>query len=296
MNKIINSVWTRQLENGQKPSSSDLLEHINAVHKSNAGFTETVAWNCRDVNGKNSYELLADIINEKNHHNVLDLACGSGVLLDLCNKRFGNKVELSGIDISEAELKLARKRLINTDIKLHQSMAQDLNFIADKSLDVILCHWALTLMDPVAPVFNTVNRVLKKNGFFAAIVDGDSNIAPGYLNVHNIIYQFVQHEYPNYGFIELGDPRVRTIAGLHELSKSTSKEFDINISSQLLSFSSAPDTLAREVAGFFYASFVLSSAGHIRMLTELESYFSSQLKNGVSCFVMPVNLLVIKKK
>ena len=47
-----------------------------------------------------------------------------------------------------------------------------MNFIKDSSKDVIFCHWALTLMDPVIPVLKTIKRILKKHGVFSAIVDG----------------------------------------------------------------------------------------------------------------------------
>ena len=297
MNEPMNvvSAWTRQIENGQQPSSADLQDHLAAVHDKNAGFTEAVAWNCRDINGKNSYELLADLVDQKYHSNVLELACGSGVLLDLCNQRCDGKMTFSGIDISAAELKLARKRLAHTDIKLHQSTAQDLDFITDASIDVILCHWALTLMDPVVPVFTTIKRALKESGVFAAIIDGDAETAPGYLEIHDIIYQYAQRKYPDYGVIELGDPRVRTAEGLRKLVAKVFVDFDISITPVLLSLNAAPEMLAREAAGFFYASFVLSVAEHRQMLLELENHFSANMKNDDSCFFMPVNLLVVRQ-
>ena len=96
----IKSAWISQVESGQKPSSSSLRDHLNALHDSNAGFTEAFAWNCRDANGKNSYELLADIVDQKYHSHVLDLGCGSGVLLDLCNQNFGAELLLSGVDLN----------------------------------------------------------------------------------------------------------------------------------------------------------------------------------------------------
>ena len=289
------SAWTRQIENGQQPSSADLQDHLAAVHDKNAGFTEAVAWNCRDINGKNSYELLAEIVDQKYHSNVLEIACGSGVLLDLCNQRCDSKVVFSGIDISDAELKLARKRLAHTDIKLHQSTAQDLDFITDTSIDVILCHWALTLMDPVVPVLTTVKRVLKESGVFAAIIDGDAETAPGYLEIHDIIYKCAQRKYPDYGVIELGDPRVRTAEALKKLVAKTFADSDISITPVLLSFNAAPEILAREAAGFFYASFVLSVAEHRQMLLELENHFSANLQNDGCCFFLPVNLLVVRQ-
>ena len=289
------SAWTRQVENGQKPDSSDLQDHLTAIHQENAGFTEALASKCRDSNGKNSYELLADVIDQDHHSKVLDLACGSGVLLDLCNKRFDSKVSFAGIDISNAELKLASERLIKTDIVLHQSMAQGLDFIADMSVDVILCHWALTLMDPIIPVLKTIKRILKHKGIFAAIVDGDGESAPGYREIHNIIYTHAQRKYSNYGTIELGDARVRKTDKLLELAGNIFVDFDIKISPFNLSFSATPEILARETAGFFYASFVLSAEEHCLMLRELENHFFDRMENGESCFTLPVNLLMIKE-
>jgi SAM-dependent methyltransferase len=290
----ISSVWTRQVKRGQQPSEADLRDHLTAVHNANTGFTESVAWNCREANGKNSYQLLADIIDPDYHLNVLDLACGSGVLLDYCNQRFGTKLEFLGVDMNPAELQLARERLAHTDIRLHHDMAQDLSFLEDSSVDVILCHWALTLMDPVFPVFVTAKRVLKDKRIFAALVDGDQDSAPGYRDVHNIIYEHVQREYPSYGLIELGDPRVRTVDGLYELAKKTFINPNISVTPLLLSLNAEPDILACEVANFFYASFALSAVGHSQMIFDLKDYFSSNLHDGASCFIMPANRLVVR--
>lgn len=297
MNEPMNivSAWTRQVESGQQPSSADLQDHLAAVHDNNAGFTEACAWNCRDADGKNSYELLVDVVDPDRHSSVIDLACGSGVLLDLCHQRFGTELALSGADMSDAELQLARERLAHTDIELHLGMAQDLNFLADASVDVILCHWALTLMDPVAPVLATIKRVLTKNGTFAAIIDGDADTAPGYREIHDIIYECARREYPDYGNIELGDPRVRTAGAMQELAAETFVGADIDITPMVLSLDAAPDVLAREAAGFFYASFVLSAAGHRRMLVELENHFSAHLRDGAGRFTLPVNRLVIQQ-
>jgi len=290
----IKSAWTRQVESGQQPSSSALRDHLDAVHDNNAGFTEAFAWNCRDANGKNSYELLADIVDQKYHSHVLDLGCGSGVLLDVCNQRFGAELVLSGVDMNDSELKLARERLAHTNTKLHQGTAQNLDCFADSSFDVIFCHWALTLMDPVVQVLDTTKRLLKERGIFAAIIDGDSKTAPGYLEVHDIIYEHVQSKYPDYGLFELGDPRVRTAEGLQKLTAEAFVDFDIDITPITLNFNAAPKILAREAAGFFYASFVLSPTDFSQMLTDLEKYFIATQKDGISCFTMPVNRLVVR--
>jgi ubiquinone/menaquinone biosynthesis C-methylase UbiE len=292
----IKSAWTQQVESGQQPSSSALRDHLDAVHDNNAGFTEAFAWNCRDASGKNSYELLADIVDQKYHSHVLDLGCGSGVLLDVCNQRFGAELALSGVDMNDSELKLARERLAHTNTKLYQGAAQNLDYLADSSFDVIFCHWALTLMDPVVEVLATTKRLLKEGGIFAAIIDGDPKTAPGYLEVHDIIYEHVQCKYPDYGVFELGDPRVRTAEGLQKLTAENFVDFNVNITPISLSFKAAPSILAREAAGFFYASFVLSPPEFSQMLIDLEKYFITNQQDGVSCFTMPVNRLVVSRK
>jgi len=215
-------------------------------------------------------------------------------LLDLCNQRFGSELVLSGVDMNSSELQLARKRLSHTDIKLHQGTAQNLDFIADSSFDVIFCHWALTLMDPVEQVLATTKRILKERGIFAAIIDGDSKSAPGYLEVHDIIYDHVQRKYPDYGVYELGDSRVRTADQLQKLTTETFEDFDVNITPITLNFNAAPSILAREAAGFFYASFVLSPSDLSVMLSELEKYFITKQQDGFSNFTMPVNRLVVR--
>ena len=297
MNELTNvvSAWTRRVKNGEQPNSDDLLDHLANIHKNNAGFTESFAWNCRDAQGKNSYEILANMIDHRHHTSVLDLACGSGVLLDLCNQRFGEKLSYFGVDSSDAELELARKRLGSTKTRLSRCMAQDLSFIADDSIDIILCHWALTLMDPVVPVLETVKRVLKARGVFSAIIDGDANNESNYSDVNDIIYAYTQQKYPNYGAIELGDPRIRTTKKLKELALEIFGESEITIIPYVLSFTAPPNLLARETAGFFYASFVLSVNERQTMLNELEKYFVTNMENGKSYFSMPINQLVIRK-
>ncbi|MAH89039.1 MAG: hypothetical protein CMJ06_03210 [Pelagibacterales bacterium] len=289
------SDWTRQAKLGKQPSKVALQKHLNEVHHKNPGFTELIASNCKDKYGNTSYDLLLNLLDKEKNLNILDIACGSGYLLNLCYKRFGANFNLTGIDMSNSELELARKKLIHTNYKLHLGMAQDLSFLEDNSFDAILCHWALTLMDPIIPVFKNINSLLKNRGFFAAIIDGDISTVPEYQKVHNIIYKYVQKEHPNYGFIELGDIRVRNSKGLKKLALKTFPDSDITITKHILYFSDYPKSLAREVARFFYASFVLSVKEHNKMIKELEKYFSSKLNKGQGCYIMPVNFICIKK-
>ncbi len=291
----LNSSWINKIVSGEDPNSQDLLDHLHTIHDSYAGFTENIATSCCDSDGKNSYELLLDTIDPNFHNDILDLACGSGVLLEYCNNRFPPNLKLSGVDMNDSELKLARTRLLNQDINFYNAKAQELNFLKDSSKDVIFCHWALTLMDPVVPVLKTIKRILKNQGIFSAIVDGDSSSAPGYSEVYNIIYKYVQKIFPNYGLLELGDPRVRTLKTLNELIKEIFINCEIKITSHLLTFKERPDVLAKEVSGFFYASLVLSPKHYDILVSELKKHFNKISVNGLSDFNLPVNRVIVKK-
>ena len=293
--KSFNSSWINKIHLGENPNSQDLLDHLHSIHNRYTGFTEKIATSCCDLNGKNSYELLLDTIDPKLHTDILDLGCGSGVLLEYCKKRFPFDLKLCGVDMNNKELKLARSRLLNKDVNFFNAKAQELNFLKDASKDVIFCHWALTLMDPVVPVLKTIKRILKNNGVFSAIVDGDHNSAPEYLVIYNIIYKYIQKYFPNYGLLELGDERIRCSKNLNELIKKIFTDCEIKITSHLLTFKQTPDILAKEVTRFFYASLVLSSKHYDILVSKLNDHFNKISVDGLSEFNLPVNRLVVKK-
>ena len=294
----INSSWIKKVNSGIYPSNNDLLEHLDIIHKNYAGFTEEVAKSCRDSNGNNSYELLLNIVDKDKHKNsdVLDIACGSGVLLELLFiKNFTHQSQLTGIDVSDSELQLAHKKLSNLDINLYKDKAQNIDFIENNSQDLIFCHWALTLMNPIIPVLKNIKRILKSKGIFSAIVDGNSNIAPGYSQIHDIIYKHTQKECSMYGSIEIGDSRVRSAKSLNQLIKEIFTDAEVTISSHILSMKETPIILAKEVTKFFYASMVLSTDDRKKLISELENYFFAKSIEGLSVFNLPVNQLIIKQ-
>ena len=294
----VSSTWIKKVNSGIYPSNNDLIEHLDIIHKCYAGFTEKVATSCRDSNGNNSYELLLNIIDKNKHKNsdVLDIACGSGVLLKLLSiKNFTLQSKLAGVDISDSELQLAHNKLSHLDINLYKDKAQNLDFIENNSQDLIFCHWALTLMNPIIPVLKNVKRLLRNEGIFSAIIDGDINIAPGYSEVHDIIYKHTKKECSMYGLIEIGDSRVRSAKSLNQLIKEIFTDAEITICSNILSMKETPIILAKEVSKFFYASLVLPTNSRKKLISDLEDYFFSKSIEGLSVFNLPVNQLIIKQ-
>ena len=294
--KGLNSIWTESLTSNLYPDGNALVDHLRTVHYEHTGFTEECASCCRDESGRNSYEWLAELVPDNESLSVLDLACGSGPLLKILFDRNKN-LNLKGIDMCPEELTLANTRLVNSGATLLQSKAQNLSAIDDNSVDIVLCHWALTLMDPIAPVLDEVKRVLTPEGRFAALVDGPMNVAPGYKEVHDLIYSYVQEEIPNYGKIDLGDPRVRGSESLNSLVNKAFPKSNITIETKVVSMEGPVNQIAEIAAGFFYAAFVLKPEKKklmIKSLSNLLAIFKESTDDErQGRFSMPISRLLV---
>ena len=294
----LSSIWTDSLANNQQPGDKALLAHLRTVHQNNAGFTEKCASSCRDKAGRNSYEWLAEIVPDVDGIRVLDLACGSGPLLKILYDR-NKKFKLKGADISPEELELAKARLPKGSVDLLELKAQNLTAIDDNSIDVVLCHWALTLMNPITPVLNEIRRVLSSGGKFAALVNGPMDAAPGYNDVYNLIYKYVQAKLPRYGEIDLGDPRIRSTDSLKNLLSEAFPDANISIETSMVSMEGPIAEVAETTAGFFYASFILPPETRRILLSELSNLLVVSKQSGdqerQGRFSMPINRLVVTK-
>ena len=294
--KGLNSIWTDSLSRNLCPDGNALVDHLRTVHQEHTGFTEACASSCRDETGRNSYEWLAELVPDNEGLRVLDLACGSGPLLKILFDRNKN-LNLKGIDMCPEELVLAKTRLINSGVNLIESKAQNLTAINNNSIDIVLCHWALTLMDPIGPVLDEVRRVLTPEGRFAALVDGPMNTAPGYSEVHDLIYSYVQEEIPSYGEIDLGDPRIRGSESLSNLAHKAFPDANVTIETNVVSMEGPVTQVAEIAAGFFYAAFVLKPEKRKLMITSLSNLLaiSKESTDGErqGRFSMPISRLLV---
>jgi len=294
--KGLNSIWTDTLTRNLHPDGNALIDHLRTVHQEHAGFTEACASFCRDEAGRNSYEWLAELVPDNEGLRVLDLACGSGLLLKILFDRNKN-LNLKGIDMCPEELALAKTRLINSGINLIESKAQNLKAINDNSIDIVLCHWALTLMDPIVPVLDEVRRVLTSEGRFAALVDGPMNSAPGYTEVHDLIYSYVKEEIPSYGEIDLGDSRIRGSESLSNLAHKAFPDANVTIETNVVSMKGPVTQVAEIAAGFFYAAFVLKPENRRSMVTSLSNLLviskESTDAERQGRFSMPISRLLV---
>ncbi len=126
---------------------------------------------CRSAGGEyaSSYAVLAALVpREAGTPTVVDVACGDGPLLQLLATRSDTPPRLVGVDFSRGELAAARA-VLPAEVDLLHARAQQLP-IESGTVDYVLSHMALMLMDDLDTVMAEIRRVLKPGGLFATVV------------------------------------------------------------------------------------------------------------------------------
>ena len=143
------------------PSRSE--QYLVSWHARRPGATSQMLTGSDAGDGRTSYQVLADVLPRPLE--VLDLGCGDGVLAE---ELLAREHRVTGIDLSEEEIRAARARLGNR-VHLLKGRAQNMPF-ARARFDAIVSHLALMLMDDVHDVLSEARRVLAPHGYFAFIV------------------------------------------------------------------------------------------------------------------------------
>jgi SAM-dependent methyltransferase len=169
---------------------------------------------CRGQEFPSSYEVLAAAVPTHGQRpTVLDLGCGSGFLLELLANRRQAGLELLGIDMSAAELEVAARALGGRAL-LVKAMGQALP-AATNSIDIILSHMVLMLMDDVDTVMAETARVLKPGGTFAAVVGGATPPSIAFTTYIRILERYRKGAPER--VVRFGDARFRNEEGIRAL-------------------------------------------------------------------------------
>jgi len=101
-------------------------------------------------------------------YDVLDVGCGTGTLLEQLRHR-RPQTQLAGIDVSMGMLRVARRRLAGTEVRLAVGSAERVP-CADKSLDLVTMASVLHYVPHPSLALGEARRVLRSGGT-VAIVD-----------------------------------------------------------------------------------------------------------------------------
>ncbi len=201
---------------GKATTPLEWEEYLLRAHRAAPGMSSAAFANCRNQNGKNSYEWLAESVSEnKDIRQIVDLACGEGYLLEILKPQFPT-VSLVGIDMSESELELARLKPWGDKVSFCLTKAHDTK-LETSSVDAVLCHMAFMLMLPVEPVAKEIIRVLKPGGVFAGVIGSNRKEGKVSSVIWKTVGEFLNVQFPKRVKPVTGDQRAQTKEGLREI-------------------------------------------------------------------------------
>ncbi len=194
----------------------DWEAYLIETHHRAPGMSPEAFAHLKNSDGHNSYEELVHKISGS-PTTILDLACGDGYLVEKLAHRFPQSKYI-GLDMSEGELAVARERNIPSAVEWIHGRAQALP-LGDNSVEVITCHMAFMLMQPIEPVLKEIARVLKLGGKFMSVIGSPENAGSFDEEVRKVMSGFFMEHIPEIKNVVTGDKRVKTKEELSGLLK-----------------------------------------------------------------------------
>ena len=108
---------------------------------------------------------------------VLDVACGTGVVTRQCADLVGAQGSVTGLDLNDAMLAVARR--VRPEIDWRQGDAEALPF-DDAAFDAVTCQFGLMFMPDRPKALSEMWRVLAPGGRLAVAVFGSTDDNPPY--------------------------------------------------------------------------------------------------------------------
>ena len=120
---------------------------------------------------------LADAADIREGQNVLDVACGTGMLARVLAELVRQEGSVSGVDLNPGMLAIARR--IAPGIDWREAEAEALPY-DDESFDAVLCQFGLMLFLAPEVALQEMKRVLRSGGCLAVAVFGSLEDLPAY--------------------------------------------------------------------------------------------------------------------
>jgi ubiquinone/menaquinone biosynthesis C-methylase UbiE len=173
----------------------------------------------------------------RHNYNVLDLACGTGVVTRQILKKVGNGGQVTGIDSSQTAIKIAKK-WNNAKSNANFVIADAEHIAFNEQFDVITCQYALFFFPNTNTVLKRVRHCLKKNGTLAVSVHGEKNTVPYFSSILDVVIKFI----PDY--IPPGAPSLDRFGTKASLRKALAKADFTNIEIKQHNFEYRPGTFS----------------------------------------------------
>jgi len=171
---------------------------------------------------------------------VLDVACATGTVARLASKRLADSGSVTGLDLSERWLDVARRAASAEGVRVDWRCGNAASLPFDSgSFDVVLCQQGIQFFDDREAALHEMHRVLAPRGRFGASVFRSIDESPGYRSLARALGRHVSRESEERirGIFSLGDPEE-----LRALMVSAGfQEIDVHPETGLVQFPKAED-------------------------------------------------------
>lgn len=117
---------------------------------------------------------LVDLANIQIGEDVLDVACGTGIVARLAAQKTGLDGSVSGLDVNAGMLAVAKSVTHNSSIDWYEASAEAMP-LPDDSFDVVFCQMGLQFMPEKGVALQEMKRVLKPGGRILLNVPGPNS-------------------------------------------------------------------------------------------------------------------------
>ncbi|HEX4012832.1 MAG TPA: class I SAM-dependent methyltransferase [Candidatus Cybelea sp.] len=256
----------------------DQGEFLREWHSRFAGATSrTFKYGRVEGTRGSSYDLLVDdIASLPDADHIVDLACGDGYLIELLTGRMPDAA-ITGVDLSEQELNLARKRRLGERVALVIAPAVALP-LANGSAAAVVSHLALMLFEDARAVIREMARVLRPRGVFAAVLGPAAGTSPMVADFLRDLREIEAAE--NLPPLRIGDSSTYSVESLKELF-SDDEWSSIEVSDVRVRFD-GPGEQAESMLLAMYNVARLSNTGRVDLARRLRQAISNARLAGES--------------
>ena len=117
---------------------------------------------------EHSRKIIADITNHLPHltnPNILDVGCGTGVMIEFLINKYGPEAKITAIDYAENMISKARKKFLSyPNISYVTDDVLTYNF-AEASYDLIVCYSVFPHLQEKQSILQKFHKILSKKGY-----------------------------------------------------------------------------------------------------------------------------------
>jgi len=268
------------------------------VHARCPGLTERSIGAARTGDGLSSYEAFCRFADPQPGMTVVDLACGNGPLCELLAKSVGPFGQVVGMDLSEAELKLAEERLrCLPNVRLKNESSERLS-LPDAAADLVVCHMAFMLFSPLKPAVAEIGRILKRGGAFAAVIPTLRTPDELFRECAGVLRAALLAEHHPMDALSGNAVSMNCVPDLEQIfSEGCWSQENISTCAIDVSVTASPDELADRIAPAFYHYHLLSLTARRGVGLQWAERFARHADgSGRSSFHFPLSAFLVRKR